>query len=289
MLVAAVAALFFTAVAPAAEPPRRIIALSPSVVEIAYEIGAQGAVVGISSYADYPPRAKTEKPVVGGVVDVDVEKVIALDPDVIISNPSVMARERLEPLGFELVFLPDQTLEEIAASFISVGVYAGKPDSGRALATRFTESVSAAKRRSSGRASLKAVAVIGYEPLWVAGGEGFLNELLEAAGFTNAAGAVKKDFYAADFERILAAAPDVIIDLTLEGPGDEAARGNVKAFWNRFQSIPAVKSGRIEFIDSDLLTIPGPRLVKGLAALESIARAAGGEPSQPAAPEEGGR
>ena len=212
-----------------------------------------------------------------------------LKPDVILSNPSVMASEKLGPLGFKLVFLPNQTLEQIAASFVSVGEYAGRVEAGKVLAARFTENVSAAKQRSRERASLKAVAVIGYEPLWVAGGAGFLNELLEAAGLTNAAGTVKKDFYAADFERVLAAAPEIIVDLTLEGTGDEAARKKVAAFWDRFRSIPAVKAGRIEFVDSDLLTIPGPRLVEGLAALESIARSARPEASQDAAPVEGGR
>ena len=115
---------------------------------------------------------------------------------------------------------------------------------------------------------MKALVVIGYEPMWVAGGYGVVEEMLEAAGGENVAGGEKKDFYAIDFEKVLSQRPEVIVDLTLDAPATDERRNSVKAFWKRFSSIPAAATGRIKFIDSDLLTIPGPRLVEGLAELE---------------------
>lgn len=262
-------AVAFSDAAETTKPPR-VIALSPSIVEITYAIGAEDSLVGISRFSDYPPEAREAKPSVGGVVDIDVEKVIAIEPDVIISNASVMAEEKLGALGYKLVFLPVRTLDEITASFNAVGEQTGRPDAAGALSERFEGAVAAARERTLRRTPVKVLAVIGYEPLWVAGGAGFLNELFTASGFTNSAGAVEKDFYAASIETILASRPDVIIDLTLEDPQDAAGRKRIEAFWSRFESMPAVRNNRVEFVASDLLTIPGPRLVKGLKALEDI-------------------
>jgi len=267
--VPAAGALIAAALAAAAAAPfERIVALTPSSVEIIYALGAEDRLVAVSAYADYPPRAREEKPSAGGIVNPDIERIVSLNSDLVICNPSEMAKRKFAALGIELAEIPDETLDDVAASFTRIGELVGKPEDGRALSARLISAVEAARERTKARGKVRALVVIGYEPLWVAGGAGFLNELLTAAGGSNAAGAVTKDFYAIDFERVIAAAPECIIDLTLEDAGDEKARAKVRRFWRRFDSIPAVACGRIEFIDSDLLTIPGPRLVDGLGKLE---------------------
>jgi iron complex transport system substrate-binding protein len=268
MVTAAVAA----AVTGAAENHERIIALNPSIVETVYELGGQGRLVGISSYSDYPAGAKREKATIGGIVNLDIERIISLNPDLILSNPSVAAGEKLSALEIPMEFLPDETLADIEKSFDRIGELVGRDDEGRALAEKLRGAVVAAQERSEGVAKVRVLAVIGYEPLWVAGGAGYLNELIEAAGGENVAGGIAKDFYAIDFERVLAEPPEVIVDLTLEGAPSEARRAVVLSFWERFKTIPAVANNRIAFVESDLLTIPGPRLVKGLEALEGALR-----------------
>jgi iron complex transport system substrate-binding protein len=259
---------------------KRIIALTPSSVEIIYALGAEDRLVGISSFSDYPPRARAEKPAVGGVVNLDVEKIISLSSDLVLSDPSVMASEKLAALGVKAEFIPNDTLADVENSFTRIGELVGKAAAGKALANRLAKAVESARKASAGRPRPRVLAVIGYEPLWVAGGYGFLNELIAAAGGDNAAGAVKKDFYAADFERILVARPEVILDLTLEAPPTAAEREKALAFWRRAGSIPAVSNGRVEFVESDLLTIPGPRLIDGLGRIQ---RALGIVPKEPPA------
>lgn len=246
----------------------RIIALTPSSVEIIYALGAADRLVGVSSFSDFPPQARREKPAVGGVVTLDIEKILSLRPDLVISNPSAMVTRKLGALGLNVEQVPDETLEDVAKSYIRIGELVGKAEEGRAMAQRLRSAVAAAREHLRARGEVPALVVIGYEPLWVAGGTGFLNEILEAAGGRNVAGAIERDFYAIDFERVIAAAPGCIIDVTIEDAGDQKARAKVLAFWKRFESIPAAASGRVEFIDSDLLTVPGPRLVEGVAALE---------------------
>jgi iron complex transport system substrate-binding protein len=254
---------------------RRIVALSPAVTEVVYAVGGQGRLVGIAQFSDYPPQAMKEKPVVGGILNVDTERILALRPDLILTPPGAMASEKLDRLGVKIQYTPDKTLDDITSSFVTIGEVVGRLAEGQELANRFKSAVAAARERNSRKEPIKTLLVIGYEPLWVAGGYGALDELLAAAGGMNAAGGVKKDFYAADIETVVVAKPEVIVDLTLRSTDPQARRDAIKAFWSRFGSVPAVKNGRIEFIDIDLLTIPGPRLLDGLTALEDALQGKG--------------
>jgi len=260
-----------SSVAPAKQY-RRIVSFSPGVTEIIYKLGGQDRLVGISSFSDYPPEAAKEKPQVGAILNVDAEKILSLRPDLIISPPGAMAKEKLTRLGADVEFLPDKTLDDLAKSFVRIGELVGRPAEGRALSAELASAVAAAKKRNASRPPVKTLIVIGYEPMWVAGGYGVVDELLLAGGGQNVAGAVRKDFYAVSFESVLASEPDVIVDLTLPDDAEQAARDAIVAFWKRFPTIPAVKNSRIEFVDIDLLTIPGPRLVDGLARLEKALR-----------------
>lgn len=266
--VAAIIIFMSAAVSGGEEQFTRIIALSPAVAEIIYELGGEERLVGVSAYADYPPRAKVEKPTVGGILNMDIERIVSLKPDIILGNESVTARDKLAPLGLRLEEIPDETIEDIGKSFERIGALVGKAPEGRKLKERLTKAVAEAAARVKDRPRVKALVVIGHEPLWVAGGYGFVNELLEAAGGENAAGTIKKDFYGIDAERVLSGDPDVIVDLTLEDSSDARARSAALSFWKRFGGLSAVERGRVEFVETDLLTLPGPRLARGVAALQ---------------------
>ncbi len=239
--------------------------------ETVYRLGGENRLAAIASYSDYPPEAAAQKPTVGGILDMDTEKILSLRPDLILSPPGAMASEKLPRLGADVVFLPDETLSDIEKSFVEIGKLVGRTDEGETLARDFSSAVEAARERAKDESPVSVLVVIGYEPLWVAGGFGFLNELVSAAGGSNVAGKIGKDFYQVDFETVLASKPQVVIDLTLEKDTPER-RESVRAFWSRYPTIPAVADNRIEFVESDFLTIPGPRLVDGLAALEKILR-----------------
>lgn len=255
-------------------PARRIVAISPAAVEIIYKLGAGERLVGISDFADFPACAKKEKPTVGGILNIDVEKILSLKPDLIISNVSVLAKEKIGSLGIRVEFIPDKTLADVRNSFLRIGALVGRPEKAKALAAKISGAVAAAREKSKHLQPVKTLVVIGHEPLWVAGGYGFLNEILEAAGGRNVAGNVARDFYGVDLERVLAARPEVIVDLTLENVRDKTAQRAALSFWKRLEGTLAVGIGRVRFIDSDLLTIPGPRLVEGLRKLQDALRPA---------------
>ena len=257
---------------------RRIISFSPAVTETIYKLGGQDRLAGIASFSDFPPEAEKEKPTVGGILNIDSEKVLSLKPDLIISPPGAIASEKLPQFGADVKFLPDKTLADVRNSFVEIGRLIGKPAEGARLAEALRVAVAAAAKRSAGHPRVGVLVVIGYEPMWVAGGYGVVNELIEAAGGKNVAGKVEKDFYQIDFESVLQSAPEVIVDVTLHAPITAEKRAPVASFWRRFGTVPAVKNGAIEFLDTDLLTIPGPRLIDGLAALEEALHGRYGKP-----------
>ena len=249
---------------------KRIAALSPSIVEVIYAVGGEDRLAAINDFTEYPPQAKKEKPSIGGLINVDIEKVITLECDLILSPVSAMAKDRLSGLSVPLLCIPNKTIEEIRKSFIRVGELVGKKEEGEALAKQFAELTRRKEAEKDAPKGKKTLILIGYEPLWVAGGEGFLNEFIEICGGENAAGGIKKEFYAMDFESVLAAKPEIIIDISLSRTDDEDGRVRGESFWEKWPNIPAVRDGRIEFIERDLLTIPGPRVVKGLEAMKKL-------------------
>lgn len=255
--------------APAPRQYRRVVTSTPALTEIAYALGGQDRVVGIARFSDYPSEAAKEKPQVGGILDVDAERILALRPDLVVTPPGAMANEKFTRIGVPVEFIPNKTLADIAASFEEMGRVLGRREKGMEMAASFREAVAAARARNKGRARVRTLVVIGYEPMWVAGRWGFLNEILDAAGGENVAGE-DRDFYQMDFESVVASRPDVIVSLSLENATDAASRRKVADFWKPYASIPAVKNARIEFMSSDSLTIPGPRLVKGLSELERL-------------------
>ena len=108
----------------------RIVAFSPAITEIIYALGGQDRLVGIAKFSDYPPQAMKEKTIVGGILDVDKERIVALRPDILISPPGAMAGEKLSRLGVEVAFVPDKTLDSVAKSFVTIGRLVGREAAG---------------------------------------------------------------------------------------------------------------------------------------------------------------
>ena len=143
----------------------RVISATPAITEIVYILGGEDRLVGIANYSDFPPRAKEEKPEVGGILNIDYEKILALRPDLILTPPGAMAAEKLTRLGIEVKFIPNKTLADIERSFEIIGGVVGKAAEGRAMAERFGAAIAAARERRRGKPPVRALVVIGYEPV----------------------------------------------------------------------------------------------------------------------------
>jgi iron complex transport system substrate-binding protein len=254
--------------APEAEtPPRahaaqRIVSLAPNLTEILFALDLGDRVVGITDYCNYPPEAE-DKPRVGGFVNPNLEAVVGLEPDLVVATPNVGNREtvlQLQKLGVEFLIVDPDSLEGLWTSIQILGERAGVPERGQALASDLAAQVEDVRAGVADRPAVSALMVFSREPLIVAGPDTFFDELLRVSGGNNLASDTGQQFPQFSLEEVVRRAPAVIIDSAM-GDGDGTA------FWKRWDTLPAVRDGRICTPPTDLVTRPGPRVAEGVRLL----------------------
>jgi cobalamin transport system substrate-binding protein len=250
--------------------PSRVVSLTPSVTETLFALGLGGRVVGVSAYCDFPPEA-ARLPRVGTFLAPVIEQVVGLEPDLVITSPSpsnhsaVAAMERAG-LRVAVVSEGSESLRDATTAVLQAGAAVGAAEAARRLVDVMEADVGRVRRRVEGLTRLRAAIVVGTEPLVLAGPHSYLGELLEIGGGTNVAAEVGGKWPRTSWEFLLAAAPEVIVDLSPGAPGRTA---DDLGQWSRWDSLPAVRDRRVYAGDGTLLLRPGPRLPR---AAESVAR-----------------
>jgi iron complex transport system substrate-binding protein len=285
LAVMAIAALLAAPLA--AQRPQRIISLIPAVTEILFAVGAGPQVAAVSSFDDYPPEAR-KLPRVGALLDPDLEKILAMRPDLVVLYGSQqdlarqLARSHIAVYTYRHAGLADvtQTIRE-------VGTRAGHAREAQALASGIEAALDRIRQRVAGRPRPKTLLIFSREigalrSMYASGGTGFLNDMLEVAGGTNVFADVDRESVQATTELILARRPEVILEVR----GDATEAGPLAtetAVWRALPSVPAVRTGRIRLIVDERIVRPGPRVAEGA---ELLARAlhpdAFGKPDQAA-------
>lgn len=245
--------------------PSRVITLSPNLTEIVYALGAGDRIVANTSFCDYPPEAAS-KPHVGDTQRPDLERIIALKPDlVLVSTASQLQSifERLAALDIPVYVSTPNDLEGIFASIERIGEALGEPEAGRTLAASLRDRAGAVTKAVAGRPAPKVFVVVGDEPLFTAGKGTFVDDLVRRAGGVSISGDEATEWPQYSAEAVIARAPEVIVVPTLKH-GISNENGGVPT---TIRETPAVRDDRIVRIEGDLLMRPGPRLVDGLEAL----------------------
>ena len=255
-------------------PARRIVSLVPAVTEMLFAIGAGPQVVAVSSYDEFPPEVKS-LPRVGALLDPDVERVLALRPDLVVSYGSQTdLQAQLGRAQIPVFSYRHAGLDGIFQTIGAVGTAAGHQADADRLALRLRTELEALRVRVKGRARPRTLLVFERDPatlrgLYVSGGRGFLHEMLDIAGGENVFADVQREAVQPSHETLLTRAPDVIIEVRATGLITNPAFEERKV-WTRLGSIPAVRTGRIYFLNGEHMVVPGPRVVQGT---EAFARA----------------
>lgn len=262
---------------PAPPPaPKRIVSLAPNLTEILYAVGAGPRVVGVTRFCDYPAEVKA-LPRVGGFLDVNVESVAALRPELVVGVPNASNRqaiERLGELGLPVALWEAHTLADVYSVIQEVGAIVGAGPKGRAVVDAMRERIAAVQRRVAGRPKAKVLFTYGRDPLIVAGPGTFAGELLALAGGVNVVREAHARYASYSIERVLTEGPEVIVDSSVMSETDPAAGvAGLRARWSRFPSLPAVRSGRMYWADPQLFARPGPRLADALEQLATLLHA----------------
>jgi iron complex transport system substrate-binding protein len=260
----------------AAQPspaPRRIISLIPAVTEMLFAMGAGSQVIAVSSFDRYPPEvASLQK--VGALIDPDVERILSLRPDLVaVYGSQTDLREQLERAKIPTYVYSHAALADITTTMRSLGERIGHSREAVDLARRIESRIEGIRQRVARLPRPRTLVVFDREPLalrgiYASGGFGFIHDMLEAAGGQNVFADVKQQAVQATTELILARRPDVILELRGDPIAADMKRREI-ATWQALASVPAVRTGRVYFVDQQLTVIPGPRVAD---AIELIAR-----------------
>ena len=241
-----------------AYPASRIVSLAPHLTELLFAAGAGEKVVGASRYSDYPEAAK-QIPQVGDAYRVDLERMVALDPDLIVgwksgNPPSEIAR--LDSLGFSVFVTEPRDLSDIPRLLQLLARLAGTEDEGKRAAREFERELSKLRMRYSQRERLSVFYQIWEKPLMTINSKHIINDVIEVCGGVNAFADLGLLSAQVSIESALARDPQVIIDGSSLKPSDWSE-------WKRFPGVDAVANGNLYHVPPDLLHRASPRILKG--------------------------
>lgn len=246
------------------EAPRRIISLASSVTEEIYLLGADDRLIGCTVYCTRPPEAKSKEKV-GTAIEVNVEKVIAMKPGLVIATSltDLDAKAKLKELGIRVVDFPSaNSFEEICGQFLRLGELVGKREAALNIVIAAKSKVDSLKNRVAGLARPRVFVQIGVKPLVTVTKGTFINDFIELAGGANIVNDVKYARYSR--EKVLKDDPDVIIIATMGISGE-----GERQIWKGYETLAAAREDRIYVIDSSRLCSPTP--VSFVSTLEEIA------------------
>ncbi|MGE5189408.1 MAG: cobalamin-binding protein [Gemmatimonadota bacterium] len=249
-----------------AHPPARIVSLAPNLTEIVFLLGRQDRLVGVTRFCNYPDGA-SRLPKVGGIVDPDVERIVAARPDLVLCTTDGNPKDRvtaLEELGIPCFAAAPQDLAGVFRTVERIGTLLGVPGRGRREAASLAARAARVARQAGAGPVPRVLFAVSTSPVIAAGSGTFLDELVRTAGGKNAAASHAGRYPRLSVEDLVAAAPDVIFVASMAGVERFPPRVT------RWTEVPAFRDGAVVTLDGDLVTRPGPRMV---AALEEVSRA----------------
>lgn len=247
----------------------RIVALAPSITEIIFFLKQDHRLVGVTRYSDYPDQA-AKLPKVGSYIQLDLERIVALKPDLCLAvkdgNPKQVI-ERLESMQIPVYAVDPRNFNAVLSTVTEIGALLDAQKTASRLVAGMQKRISYVERRVQKASHRPGVFFqIGITPIVAVGTDTFIHEIIERAGGKNlSAGPIPYPRFSR--EQVLALAPEVFI-ITSMARGETFER--VKAEWRRWPAMPAVKENRIFLVDSDLFDRASPRLVDGLELLAKI-------------------
>jgi iron complex transport system substrate-binding protein len=246
--------------------PQRIVSLAPGITEILYALGLDREISGVTTFCTYPEAARL-KPRIGGFTNISVEKIVALNPDLVIGTADGNRQEtvaKLESLGIPVYVTNPKTLAEILAVVLKVGLITGREAVARKLTADLQNRVKHLTALVAAQKTLRVFFQVGGEPLITVGRDTLHNQLINLAGGVNIAGREKTLYPRYSVEEVVAKQPEVILFSSMKYAEDVT---RVWGQWRKWPNIPAVRNNRLYIIDTDLIDRASPRIVDGLESM----------------------
>lgn len=244
------------------KPALRVISMAPHVTELLFAAGGGSRVVGAVNYSDYPEAAK-RIPRIGSNREIDIERVIALKPDLIVAwmhNSSERQIDLVRKLGVPVFQSDPQSLDSIPESVLRLGRLMGTDAAAEATATQLRKQLAGLRAQYARRPPVRTFYQVWDKPLYTLSGKSILTDAMRLCGGVNIFDSLNVVAPIVTIESVLQANPEAIIATA------EKNYGGVE-LWKQYGSVQAVRNKNLFTLDGNLLNRAGPRMIEGTAAM----------------------
>lgn len=245
----------------------RIVSLSPHITELIYSAGAGEKLVGVSDYSNYPNQAKL-LPSVGSSHTLNIEAIIALQPDLIISWQSATRPQdiqKLKSMGFTLWQTEVEKLEDIPNLILRIGKKAGTLDIAKKTAKQLIDILDSETKKYQAKKTIRAFYQVWQQPLMTINGKQFISSAMNVCGSQNAFYDLPMLASEINIESLIQRNPEVFLI-----GGEKAFQQSWKNQWLKYPTLHAVKNQQIYLLNNDLYQRPTARLIKNIPDLCEI-------------------
>ncbi|MCS0592561.1 cobalamin-binding protein [Massilia norwichensis] len=244
------------------KPAQRVISLAPHVTEMLFAAGGGSHVVGVVSYSDFPEEAK-KIPQIGSNREVDLERIMALKPDLIVvwrHGSSERQIDMVRKLGVPLFHSEPQKLEDIPESVARLGQLMGTEKTANPAADALRQQLVSLRSRYANRPPVRVFYQVWDKPLYTLNGKHIVSDALRLCGAENIFAKLPVTAPVVSVEGVLQENPEAIFATA------EKNYGGV-SMWKPYGTLLAVRNDNLFTIDGNLVNRSGPRMVQGAAAL----------------------
>ncbi len=244
--------------------PDTVVCIGPINTEIMFGIGAGDLVVGADSFSDWPAEPLAEVQEVGSLEEPDIEQIAGLEPDLVLASTTGLEDiEKMEELGLTVAGFDPQGLQRTYETITRIAKLTQRQEGGERLISEMKSAFECVQQKIGEIDDPPAVFyAISPDPVWTAGAGSFPDEMIDMAGASNIFDDLQQAWAEVDSEAVIERDPAIILTGTQQTV-DMIDEGHLPG-WDE---ISAVRDGRVEVIDADLMHRPGPRLVLGFAQM----------------------
>ncbi|RZI41190.1 cobalamin-binding protein [Herbaspirillum sp. HC18] len=246
------------------QPARRVVSLAPHVTELLFAAGGGDRIIGTVKFSDYPPAAR-DIPRVGDNREVDIERLMALKPDLLVvwrHNASLRQMEQLRKLGIPLFYSEPRKLEDVPEAVLRLGQLMGTTQQAQQSAAKLRQQLESLNARYRNRPVVRVFYQVWDKPLYTLNERHIINDAIRVCGGENIFAKLQLVAPSLNAEAVLQENPEAIVS----GDRRDQATSGVE-FWKQYPSMLAVRRGNLFAINGDLVNRSGPRIIDGAVEL----------------------
>lgn len=244
----------------------KIVSLAPSTTEALFALGAGDKIIGVDSSSNYPEEAKS-KEIVGDFNGPNVEKIVALKPDVVLGGNTLQKEqtEQMQKLGLTVVSTEAVAYDDIPKSIELIGSVLGKEAEAKAIVDKISAAAAQAKEKAPKEAkTVYYVMSFGDSGNWTSGPGSFINSIIEACGGVPVTKDAPAPWIDYPMESLVKADPDILLLASDTGTLDDLKKTQ------GYSTLSAVKNGTVYVVNADILSRPGPRIADAITMVSGL-------------------